>query len=319
MEKTKAADESNDRKYFIQVPQLVFALCRTPYDFTLWNVIKMIAGETSECILSTSDLADLAMMSTGKVSDSRAYLIEVGLLKGKCYREKGYPQPVWHLRIPDIWLENIKWRQLYDSLKDRIELKKTLKQLFDEAGIFRSFNSTSFNIRIFQDVNVKSLHNMKPLQKEPSQYEGKPSQYETKKNQERKTNLKDGASAASNPSFKKNALPPKTELSNHFQELTGIPSPTRKTDVGFYWSSVQEILTLAGKDVEYGQRLIKESVEKLRQDNLTISGPNSLIKTIRALIGEHKSNQQSNGGSLPADWSEDKAAAFKKLIKNQET
>ncbi len=30
-------------------------------------------------------------------------------------------------------------------------------------------------------------------------------------------------------------------------------------------------------------------------------------------------NQQSNGGSLPADWSEEKAAALKKLIKNQET
>ena len=38
-------DESGDRKYYVVTPQLVWALSRDPYDYTLWGVVKMIAGE----------------------------------------------------------------------------------------------------------------------------------------------------------------------------------------------------------------------------------------------------------------------------------
>lgn len=188
-EKNQVLDKSNDRKYFIQVPQLVLALCRTPYDYTLWNVIKMVAGDSGECKLTTDDLASLSMMSTGKVSDCRAYLIEAGLLEGSCYKEPGYPQPVWHLRIPDIWLENITWRKVYDSLKDRVELKKRLRKIFTEAGVLRNFDKEKRNADTLRNVNVNSLHNMKPSQYEegPPQNEEGPPQNETKNNQKEKT------------------------------------------------------------------------------------------------------------------------------------
>lgn len=178
-------DGSNDSKYFIKIPQIVVALCRNPYDFTLWSVIKMVAGEQGICKLSTSDLAALSMMSTGKVSDSRAYLLQVGLLEGSCYREPNYPQPVWHLRVPDIWLQNITWRQLNDSIKVRVELKAKLKALFEEADIYRRFDPDNFRqLDGLQDVNVKSLHNMKPSQYEEGipQNDGGIPQNETKKN-----------------------------------------------------------------------------------------------------------------------------------------
>src|SRR5688572_6337908 len=158
MSQNTVTDDSNDKKYFVQIPQIVLALCRNPYDFTLWTVIKMIAGEYGTCKLATPDLAALAMMSVGKVSDSRAYLLQVGLLEGSCYREANYPQPVWHLRVPDIWLQNITWRQLYDGLKDRVELKTKLKSLFEEADIYRRFDSGNFRqLDGLQDVNVKRL------------------------------------------------------------------------------------------------------------------------------------------------------------------
>lgn len=163
MSTNKLTDESNDKKYFLQTPQIVLALCRNPYDYTLWNVIKMIAGEYGQCTLSTPDLGKLAMMSTGKAHDSRAYLLEVGLLEGGLYRDPSYPQAVWHLRIPDIWLENITWRQLYDSLGDRLELRAKLKSLFDEAAITRRFKAESFrSMNSLQDVHVKGLINLKP-------------------------------------------------------------------------------------------------------------------------------------------------------------
>ena len=118
-------DESADRKYFILTPQLVWALSRDTYDYTLWSVIKMIAGEKGECYLSTDDLATLSMMSTGKVSQCRSYLRAQGLLEGKIRKDPGYPQPVWHLRIPDLWRANIEWRQaIGDALRSRVEYKR---------------------------------------------------------------------------------------------------------------------------------------------------------------------------------------------------
>ncbi len=160
MSNNKVEDDSQDKKYFILTPQIVWALCRDPYDFTLWNVIKMVAAEKGECYISTENLATLAMMSTGKVSESRQYLIKVGLLKGEIRKELEYPQPVWHLRVPDLWPKNVEWRQKFDAIKDRVAYKIEQKD---------------------------SLHQVKP-----SPGEEGPPPGETKKNHNR-TNKKEGA------------------------------------------------------------------------------------------------------------------------------
>jgi hypothetical protein len=122
----KVEDQSGDHKYFVITPQLVWALARDPYDLALWWVVKMVAGDSEECYLSTPQLAALAMMSTGKVADCRRHLLQTGLLTGEIRRDPGYPQPVWHLRIPDLWQRNLKWRQeLGDPLLTRVELKQS--------------------------------------------------------------------------------------------------------------------------------------------------------------------------------------------------
>ena len=94
--------QDGDRKYFTLVPRLVWALSRTPHDYMLWSTIKMIAGEDGECYLSTKDLATLSMMSAGKASSCRTYLLDKGLLNGEVRKDPGYPQPVWHLKVPDL-------------------------------------------------------------------------------------------------------------------------------------------------------------------------------------------------------------------------
>ena len=102
--------DNSDRKYFTMTPHIVLALCRDPFDFTVWSVIKTVAGEIGECILSTDDLAGLAGCSHGKLVAARAHLLRVGLLAGELRRDPGYPQPVWHLSVPDLWPRNIAWR-----------------------------------------------------------------------------------------------------------------------------------------------------------------------------------------------------------------
>jgi hypothetical protein len=65
-------------------------------------------------------------MSTGKVSQCRSYLIEAGLLIGNLRRDPGYPQPVWHIRIPDLWAANVEWCLTHPKISERIAFKKEL-------------------------------------------------------------------------------------------------------------------------------------------------------------------------------------------------
>lgn len=122
-------DASNDKEYYIVIPQLVWALSRNTYDFTLWCIIKMIAGEHGTCWVSTENLSHLAMMSMGQISDSRKYLLEIGLLIGEIKAPKGFKREVWHLKVPDVWAWNISWRQEHQSISKRIEFKKQQREM----------------------------------------------------------------------------------------------------------------------------------------------------------------------------------------------
>lgn len=125
---TTITDSSHDRSYFILTPQLVWALCTDPYELTLWTVIKMVAGEHGTCFLETTQLAALAMMSVGKCHQCRRTLITKHLINGSLHREPGYPQPVWHLSIPDVWMHNLTWRLKHNSLLERVEYKRNQKK-----------------------------------------------------------------------------------------------------------------------------------------------------------------------------------------------
>lgn len=122
----RITNESNDHKYFIITPRIIHAYARNPHDLALWHTVKDVAGESGECYLSTSDLATLCDMSSGQVSKSRAYWLKTGFLKGSLRRDPGYPQPVWHLSVPDVWGRNVKWCEEHPRIADRLAHKKSL-------------------------------------------------------------------------------------------------------------------------------------------------------------------------------------------------
>lgn len=125
---------SGDWNYYVVTPQLVWALSRNPYDFTLWCVIKMVAGDGGTCWVSTENLAHLAMMSIGQVSKSRKYLLDTGLLIGeKKAAEKRSLHEGWHIKIPDVWAQNIAWRTAHHPLGTRIEFKKQQMEAIKNA------------------------------------------------------------------------------------------------------------------------------------------------------------------------------------------
>jgi len=160
-EVNKVSDKSGDRGYFILTPRLVWAFSRNPYDYTLWNVVKDIAGEDGQCFLDTSQLAILSMMSDGQVSDSREYLLAVGLVTGKKYREHDYPLPVWHLIIPDLWRPNVEWSRIFSTILARIEFKtqqrEAVKKVWDQYKKAKSARKAKgeweYDKEVFNQVN----------------------------------------------------------------------------------------------------------------------------------------------------------------------
>ena len=171
----KIGDDRKDRRHFTITPRLVSALTRSPYEYTLWGIVKEIAGEVGECFLSTQDLATLSMMSTGQASKARKRLIAEGLLEGELRRDPGYPQPVWHLRIPDLWRFNVKWVEAHPKLKDRVAFKEA------------------------QKAEHKSIHQVKALSGEggTSSGERRLSPGETKKNHTKKEKEEESGASSS--------------------------------------------------------------------------------------------------------------------------
>lgn len=166
MEKNKVRDRSGDKKYFTITPRIVWALSRSPYDYMLWNVIKDIAGDDGECILSTEDLATLSMMSAGKVTDCRKHLLKVGLLEGETQKSPEYQWPIWHLTIPDLWELNTKTAKSIPSLKNRIEFKKNQKfesainDSCGEGGISSCGEETPHQVKKYPSPHEETPHHM---------------------------------------------------------------------------------------------------------------------------------------------------------------
>lgn len=133
MDDNQIVDASQDHIYFAITPRIVWALSRNPYDESLWRAIKDIAGDSGECWLGTEDLAIFCAMSTGQIHDSRKYLISVGLLLGEVRRDPGHQQPVWHLRIPDLWERNTEWCLAHKSIKDRLAYKRAQQDAIRQA------------------------------------------------------------------------------------------------------------------------------------------------------------------------------------------
>lgn len=116
-------DGSNDKGYFIITPRIVWAMCRNPYDYILWSIVKDIAGERRECYIGGTNLAKLAMMSKRQVILSRSYLLNVGLLQGEKQPAETAGHEVWHLWVPDIWAENMQWCVEHASIESRVAFK----------------------------------------------------------------------------------------------------------------------------------------------------------------------------------------------------
>jgi hypothetical protein len=324
-------DESGDRKYYVVTPQLVWALSRDPYDYTLWGVVKMIAGEEGECWVNTDNLASLAMMSAGKVSQCRRYLIEVGLLRGTRKKSEGSGQWVWHLRIPDLWQQNLEWRQeMGSNLQARIAYKNSLKSFHPvkpssgEAKLSSDEVKPSPNEIKFpsNDAEPSSAEDklspaegkfssdeakpspaegkLSPNEDKLSPAEARPSSDETKNNHEEKPLLQP---AENNDDI--------SILINHYRQISKQRSPRRRDKRDEWLADLKAIHALTDGKLERTKQLMSEAIDTLRLLGYGYNGPGSLYNTCLRLgeAGQDASEKDDKGPPEYGVWVRDQIQA----------
>ena len=82
----------------------------------------------------------------------------------------------------------------------------------------------------------------------------------------------------------------KFEFLKYFEEITTIPEPSPKTKPGRkerdeWWEAATEALSMAGGDLEKAKYLAKHAFEHCKEQELTLVGPKSLLKTMRSVAG----------------------------------
>ena len=75
-------------------------------------------------------------------------------------------------------------------------------------------------------------------------------------------------------------------VEEEFRQLTGLQPPTNGKAAGtLWWTPLREICQLANWSPARAEQLVSAAVKKLQAGQLTISDPNSILKTARALAG----------------------------------
>jgi len=115
---------------------------------------------------------------------------------------------------------------------------------------------------------------------------------------------KDTASASRpRPSSGKNAI--RKALEEHFISKTKLPRPLmgtakqKKAAGERWWQPLRRIADLTGQDVIEGKKLIDAALK--RSEGLTISAPQSILKTAEAIVGKWARGRDSPGQLSAAD------------------
>lgn len=91
----------------------------------------------------------------------------------------------------------------------------------------------------------------------------------------------------------------KKALRQYFESKTGLKIPTKGKKQGIarlWWNPAHEICELAGWDLSAAKKLVDAALAKL--ENMTVSNPNSILKTARAIAAKRGRPRASPGVTI---------------------
>jgi DNA-binding MarR family transcriptional regulator len=105
-EKIELQDESGDRKYFTQIPNMIVNHS-TAYEQSLYLIMKRLAGEKGTCFASLNALARKMGVSKNTAKETISKLLKRKWIK-EIEKKKLRGGQVRQFVIVDIWPRNIK-------------------------------------------------------------------------------------------------------------------------------------------------------------------------------------------------------------------
>ena len=97
--------KSAERKYWIQLPNLIDDMELSVYAFRLYLHLKRRAGDSGECFESSRNMAKHCNMSEGSISNAKRELVKAGLIYIKTRSKPGGEYHV--ITIRDVWHKNM--------------------------------------------------------------------------------------------------------------------------------------------------------------------------------------------------------------------
>lgn len=88
---------------------------------------------------------------------------------------------------------------------------------------------------------------------------------------------------------------PKTIVKDKFCEITSLVMPGLKSESGFWWSKFGELLKIGEGDADRTIKIMFEVVTYMRERELSITGPQSIIGLCRSVAANHRLNGKVEG------------------------
>jgi DNA-binding Lrp family transcriptional regulator len=129
-EKIKMIDESGDRKYFTQIPNIVVNHS-TAYEQSLYLIMKRIAGENGTCFKSLNNLAKMMGIHRNTLTKTIKELLEREWIK-EIEPVKIRGGKVRQFMVVDIWVKNIKE---YESIESASQMPTSESASQNDTGV----------------------------------------------------------------------------------------------------------------------------------------------------------------------------------------
>ena len=227
----------------------------------------------------------------GKLPDNLwRRVIELFLLAGETDQDGILPDVddmAWTLRLPLEQLE-LELEQLQ---------KVNIVSLVGEKWVVTKFSerqaavSPAERMKRMRDRNRKKKSAEQP---KPEQVTDVVTRSVTKRNTDTDTDT-DTDKNIPKGSGKPQKVGPKTMVRDTFLEKTKMVMPHKKSEQNFWWGNFGEMVNIAGGDGGLAAKYICQAVDHMLDSGLTIGGPESIIKTMRAIASGQKIGDTKNG------------------------
>jgi hypothetical protein len=271
---------TDEKKFRTEIPNIVDDLGLDPHERALYvHYKRACGGNDCEWIESVRITAQRTKMSIGQASQARNRLVERGLIQTIRKGNDGTA-----IRVINIWdLNNTFYSQEGRPDIDGWTINQ-LREWFEGVHIMNTLDIESSQYEHSEEPEKTGVHIMN------TGVHNMNNKKEPYKNQ-----LPKGNSGKPQQPIDEKIKGPKTIIKEAFLEYSKLSWPGLKKEQNFWWSQFGEISGIFDNDPDTAVKAVESIIKYMRQQNLSIVGPKSIVNLCRQVAG----GQPLNGKDGP--------------------